>query len=361
MFKIHIRNLFSVLALITLLSTLGSPILAQDDELVNYENDVFTLKVPGWLERQEESAERTVFAAEASRIEVYSVPLSPEARALLQEFGNDLENKFLLVMQMAFAGSDYEINACSSLVKLPCVEFIDQPTLRRANIYDAQNGGLYALTFSAPTANDMTRLRVDEVMASFAFAQQMTSSAGSTAAFNVVTTSNANLRTCAAATCDLAGQVSTGQVLSVIGEDGDWYQVTWENGTAYIASWLTARGPDVYVDLTEGYEDPKTGCQALLRLGRGDGNLDIAISGEKRDDVWVDVYRPNENTPVEVFAQYDKTFIDSDEPYIHQAYYWGTWWPTGTYQLELTLGDTSSMIAFDIPETGGHTLYVQCD
>ncbi len=77
--------------------------------------------------------------------------------------------------------------------------------------------------------------------------------------------------------------------------------------------------------------------------------------------MWVDVYRPNESSPVEVFAQYDKTFIDTEEPYIHQAYYWGTWWPTGTYQLELTLGDTSSMIAFDITQSGDHTLYVECD
>jgi hypothetical protein len=361
MFKIHIRNLIGALALMVLLSAIGSPILAQDNELVNYENDVFRLSVPGWLDRQEESAERTVFAAEASRIEVYSVPLSPEARALLQEFGSDLENKFLLVMQMAFEGSDYEIETCSSVVKLPCVEFTDQPTLRRANIYDAQSGGLYALTFSAPTADDMTRLRVGEVMASFAFVQQLASSAGESTAFNVVTNSNANLRTCAATTCDLAGQVPAGQVLSVIGQDGDWYEVTWENGTAYIASWLTTRGPDVYVDLTEGYQDPKTGCQAKLRLGRGDATIDFAISGEKRKDVWVDIYRPNENTPVEVFAQYDKTFIDTDEPYIHQTYYWGTWWPTGTYQLELTLGDKSSMIAFDIAQSGGHVIYVSCD
>ncbi len=361
MIKIYARNLISSFALTALLFAFGPPTLAQEDELTGYQNDTFTVNVPGWLDRQEESAERTVFAAEDSRIEIYSIPLSPEARALLQEFGSDLETKFLLIMQMAFAGTDYEIKTCSAVVKLPCVEFIDQPTLRRANIYNAQSGGLYAITFSAPTADDMARLRADEVMASFAFVQPIASSAGETTAFNVVTNSNANLRTCAATTCDVAGQVSSGQVLSVISQEDDWYQVTWEDGTAYIATWLTTRGPDVYVDLTESYEDPKTGCQAKLRLGRGDSIIDFAISGEKRKDVWVDIYRPNENTPVEVFAQYDKTFIDTDEPYIHQTYYWGTWWPTGTYQLELTLGDKSSMIAFDIAQSGGHVIYVSCD
>ncbi len=179
--------------------------------------------------------------------------------------------------------------------------------------------------------------------------------------FNVIVNGNVNVRDCGSTSCKVVGQATNGQVLAVVGQDGEWYEVEWGNSTAYIASWLTTRGPDIVVDLYEGYLDLETGCFLALRTRRGSSDLGVAISGEQRDEVIVDIYRPGETSPVKVSAQYDKTFVDSNEPYVHQTYYWGTWWPTGVYQIELRLAGKSSMIGFSVPESGDHIIYVMCD
>jgi hypothetical protein len=112
---------------------------------------------------------------------------------------------------------------------------------------------------------------------------------------------------------------------------------------------------------SEPYEDPVTGCLLALNTSRGDSDFNVLLTGERQDEIWADVYRPGEGTAVTVDAQYDKTFIDTEEPYIHQVYSWGEYWPLGTYQVQITLGDASSMIAFDVATTGEQDLYVLCD
>jgi len=179
--------------------------------------------------------------------------------------------------------------------------------------------------------------------------------------FNVVVDGNVNVRDCGSTSCKVVGQATDGQVLVVVGQDNEWYEVEWGSDTAFIASWLTTRGPDVVVNLYEGYIDPETGCILMLNTRRGGSDLGLAISGKRRDEVLADVYRPGNNAPTRVDAQFDKTFIDTGQPYIHQSYYLTSWWPTGVYEIGLTLAGRSSRIGFNIPESGDHTIFVMCD
>ncbi len=98
-----------------------------------------------------------------------------------------------------------------------------------------------------------------------------------------------------------------------------------------------------------------------LRSSRGSASFNIAITGEKYEDVWVDIYRGNETQPVPVYAQLDKTFIDTNEPYVHQVYSWNAWWPIGFYRLEVTFGDQTGVVGFEVTEAASNTIYVVCD
>ncbi len=179
--------------------------------------------------------------------------------------------------------------------------------------------------------------------------------------FRVVVKLDYPVRSCSSASCRIVGNVTKGEVLQVVSRDNRWYEVEWESGSAFIVAAITTRLPDSLVDLYEGYADARTGCFLALRTRRGSSDLNVAISGERLDEVWVDIYHPGEHTPIRVSAQYDKTFIDTGEPYIHQSYYLTSWWPTGVYQIELTLAGKSSRIGFSIPESGDHTIFVMCD
>ena len=65
--------------------------------------------------------------------------------------------------------------------------------------------------------------------------------------FKVTVSSTVNLRSCADTSCKLVGQTQIGDILEVINEDGDWYEVKFGEGTAFIAGWLTTRLPDALV------------------------------------------------------------------------------------------------------------------
>lgn len=180
--------------------------------------------------------------------------------------------------------------------------------------------------------------------------------------FNAVATSNANVRRCPSTDCEIVGQTTVGQIFPVTGEEDDWYQIKIDGEIAYIASWLTSRGPDTYVeDMYEGYFDENTGCILQLTSDRGDNNLAVIITGTGLQNAWVDITRPNEAAPLTVDSQYDKTFIDTGDLYVLQTYYWGTWWPNGTYQVDVSFDGNTSAIAFDIDNSGDHKVWVVCN
>lgn len=180
--------------------------------------------------------------------------------------------------------------------------------------------------------------------------------------FNVVVNGNVNLRSCAGTNCDIVDKAADGELLTVIGTDGDWYQVKRADGsTAFISASLTTRGPDHVVRTDNSYTDPRTGCYIAFNIKRGTTEVQLILAGKKQSDVLVDLYRPKEARPLRVEAQFDKTFIDTNEPYILQYYSYGVSWPKGMYQLEIKLGEATSTIAWELTDPGAYDVYVVCD
>ena len=64
------------------------------------------------------------------------------------------------------------------------------------------------------------------------------------AMFQITVDEVINLRACASTVCDLLGRARVGDFLDVVGEDGDWYEIAYKSGRAYIAAWLTRKVVD---------------------------------------------------------------------------------------------------------------------
>jgi hypothetical protein len=99
----------------------------------------------------------------------------------------------------------------------------------------------------------------------------------------------------------------------------------------------------------------------VFDVNRGDADLYVIISGESRDEVIVDIFRPSENSPLRVEGQLDKTFIDSGDPYIHQYYRYNIGWPMGLYNLQIDYGGETTKVAWQMEERGSYRIYVQCE
>jgi uncharacterized protein YgiM (DUF1202 family) len=180
--------------------------------------------------------------------------------------------------------------------------------------------------------------------------------------FPIVVNGDVNLRSCAGTTCDVLQVAANGSLLTVIGTDGDWYQVELEDGTtAFISSSLTTRGPDAIVSVDDFYTDPETGCDIAFDVKRGDMSITLILAGRRQGEIIADLYRPNEIRPLRVEGQLDKTFIDTGETYIHQYYSWNVSWPNGVYQLEFKLDDTVRKLAWELEDRGIYNVFVMCE
>ena len=180
--------------------------------------------------------------------------------------------------------------------------------------------------------------------------------------FNVVVKGNVNVRSCAGTKCNIVQNVKDGSLFTVVGVDGDWYEIKLDSGTAFILSSLTTRGPDDVIDVDKGYVDAPTGCSVVFDMKRGDMEVNFVLSGKKYRDILVDIYRPKETRPLRVEAQLDKTFTDTGDPYIYQYYAYNVSWPLqGRYQLELTIGGKTRKLAWEFKARGAYNVFVNCD
>ncbi len=187
----------------------------------------------------------------------------------------------------------------------------------------------------------------------------------------VVPTSNMNVRACGSTSCDVVGSVTATDVIEVLEETdddqgrGQWLRFELDGGEAWVAGWLTRPGPDIRLsqsEIEDGYLDERTNCIVLLNVVRGSSNMAFVITGEARGDVFVDLYRPNENQPLRVDGTYHKTFIDTGDPYLHQVYGWRVGFPSGIYTIDLTGPDgENSIIEFEYTRTGDSSIFVVCD
>jgi hypothetical protein len=180
--------------------------------------------------------------------------------------------------------------------------------------------------------------------------------------FNVIVSGNVNLRSCAGTNCDVVQKANDGMMLTVTGEDGDWYQVRLEDGTtAFIASRLTVRGPDRVIPTDDIYIDARTGCMVGFNIKRGEMDMSVILDGSRRGDVVVDLTRPRETIPLKVEAQLDKEFIDTGDPYLLQYYRWNVRFPLGVYTLDIALDGKSSKVAWEADVEGEYNIYVTCE
>lgn len=201
----------------------------------------------------------------------------------------------------------------------------------------------------------------EEACATSAVAASGGANTSSTALFNVTATSNANMRSCAGTNCGVVAQIAAGQTLKVVAIHADWYEVQHEGGTAFIASWLTARAADNVISVDEPYRDARTGCAVVFDIKRGDADMNLILSGDRAKDIVADIYRPNESVPLRVAGQLDKTFIDTGDLYVHQYYGWSIGWPVGMYNLEIGLDGETSKVAFELAQRSDVYIHIYCD
>lgn len=271
-------------------------------------------------------------------------------------------------------GAEFECNAVTAVIE--AVEANDLDAVR--DLYETpftRAGAQQVLTFSdyvtsgslgvwvgnpdTPLTFDLLLAPASEVCA--IEAPTSSTNASSEVLFTVVVSGNSNLRSCANTTCSLAGQATAGQILEVIGEEADWYEVKTDDGSAFIASFLVTRGPDATIPVDEAYADSKTGCVIAFDIKRGNMDMNIILAGDSRGEVTVDLYRPKESAPLKVEGQLDKTFIDTGDPYIHQYYRYNLGWPKGLYNLEISRGSLTSKLAWELETTGDYNIFVYCE
>ena len=179
--------------------------------------------------------------------------------------------------------------------------------------------------------------------------------------FKVTVNQNVNLREGAGTSFSRVGQAKAGEILEVVAEDGDWYEVKFERGTAFIAGWLTTRLPDVVIETGSHYRI-KDNCYITTESRRGNEmDIRIILQGPRQDDVTVDLYRPNEENPLRVAGQSLGKFIDSEEIYINQYYRWNQWFPTGIYAIEVKLDGQVYKVAWNVTERTDHLVRFRCD
>jgi hypothetical protein len=124
----------------------------------------------------------------------------------------------------------------------------------------------------------------------------------------------------------------------------------------------TALPADVtMIDTSETHFEREMGCALVFDVSRGTANLQFLLTGEARDDIFVDVYLPGEDEPLDVLGQNDKQFIDSKDLYIQQYYSSSSGWPLGTYRILLEYGGETRNLAFEMERAGEHNIYVYCE
>lgn len=123
-----------------------------------------------------------------------------------------------------------------------------------------------------------------------------------------------------------------------------------------------ARGltPDKILSAAEYYLDPRTGCEIRVSDKGSDGDLNFVLTGDRREVVGVNVFRPEENSPLRISGWNRKTFREDGEPFIWQHYGINTPWRDGLYRLVITLDDRTTVLAWRLERGGDQVIYVRC-
>ncbi len=119
--------------------------------------------------------------------------------------------------------------------------------------------------------------------------------------------------------------------------------------------------PDKVLETGEFYRDRNTGCEVFVESEGFDGDLNIVLFKNRREDVVVNVYRPNQSSPLRVSDRFNDVSEDTGEPFIWQYYSVDFAWLEGLYRLEITLDGRTSLLAWRLERAGDQVIYVFCD
>ncbi len=230
--------------------------------------------------------------------------------------------------------------------------------------------------------------------------------------FKVVSHGVINIRSCPSTSCNpRLGVTQRGNVYEVVGRttetDGEWYQIKYENRLAYIAGWLMtktsdatataraatatsnkatssaastarvrnsratstarARGENVVIQTDRVNRIGNSGCSIEPESQRiGGEDTWFLIHGRRQDDVTVSLTRPNERTPMSVTLKGKRTFFNSGsnfrsgDPFIIQGYGSNERFPTGTYTIQLRLGNSRYNISWNARSRDQYRIWVYC-
>lgn len=109
------------------------------------------------------------------------------------------------------------------------------------------------------------------------------------------------------------------------------------------------------------YRDDHTGCDIIIDPEGVDGDLNLALAGDRYQDIEARVYRPGSDTPLRVSDRIDDVFAESDEPFIWQYYTVTTPWIDGQYLLEVELDGRTTLAYWNLERGGDQLIYVFCN
>ena len=230
--------------------------------------------------------------------------------------------------------------------------------------------------------------------------------------FTVVSSGNINIRSCPGTHCNPPVAVSRrGDVYEVVsqvtGTDGEWYQIRFENRSAYIAGWLTTRTSDatatsraatatsgtatsraqatirsrnsratqtararpaqVVIQTDRVNSIGNSGCSIEPESQRiGGEDMWFLIHGRQQDAVTVTLIRPSQQIPLRVVERGKRTFMNSGsnfrsgDPFIIQFYGSNERFPTGTYTIQLRKGSNRYIVSWNVSRRDQYRIWVYC-
>ncbi|MDE0610779.1 MAG: SH3 domain-containing protein [Anaerolineaceae bacterium] len=178
--------------------------------------------------------------------------------------------------------------------------------------------------------------------------------------FRVVTDTVLNLRACGSTDCARVGQVPAGAELPVYAVRGNWYQALVNGELVWVAGWLTARAPDMFLEDTSMILDERTGCTVLLGARQLFDVLHIMVGGERHEDVSFEFYAPGES---EALRHSERSVIEfEDSGTMIEHVYQGVLLRAGQpYRLLIELEGNSNLVEWVPAQSGGTAIFIICN
>lgn len=109
------------------------------------------------------------------------------------------------------------------------------------------------------------------------------------------------------------------------------------------------------------YRDDHSGCDIIIDAEGLDGDLNLALAGDRYADIEARVYRPGSDVALRYSDRLEDAFAESDKPFIWQYYSVTTPWSDGQYRLEVTLDGRTTQALWNLERGGDQLIYIFCN